>query len=70
MTDYRLLERRFRTSVPGLEPGSRICRVCLRILVVEPEYIETTALHVYVRCPHCDCSFPIRHSDVEIFHGR
>jgi hypothetical protein len=65
MMDARVGERRFRTSVPGLAPGSRVCRLCLRVIVLEPEYIEPTAMHVYLRCPHCGGSFPIRHRDVD-----
>ncbi|MGD0380707.1 MAG: hypothetical protein ABSC30_12060 [Acidimicrobiales bacterium] len=36
-------------------------------MVLEPEYVEATEQHVYVRCPHCMGSFPIRHSDVATF---
>ena len=64
MTDARVHERRFRSWDPGLTPGSRPCRVCLKVMVVDPAGIETTDLHVYARCPHCSCSFPIRHSDI------
>ncbi|HVC69821.1 MAG TPA: WXG100 family type VII secretion target [Acidimicrobiales bacterium] len=60
----RVLERRFKTSDPALKPGSRLCRLCFTVVVIEPEYIETTATHVYVCCPHCGRSFPIRHNDI------
>lgn len=69
MTDARLRDRRFRDPDPGLKPGSHPCRVCLRIVDVAPEHIEKTMMYVYVRCPHCGGSFPIRHSDVEGFLG-
>ncbi|HEY7946522.1 MAG TPA: hypothetical protein VID75_02535 [Acidimicrobiales bacterium] len=64
MTDSRTLERRFRLTDP-MKPGSRLCRVCLEVIVLEPGFIETTIQHVYVRCPHCGGSFPVRHSDVQ-----
>jgi hypothetical protein len=48
-----------------MKPGSRLCRVCLDVVVLELGQIETTIQHVYVRCPHCGGSFPIRHSDAE-----
>ena len=70
MSDPRLHDRRFRASDPALKPGSRLCRVCARVVVLAPDQIETTEVHVYVRCPHCGGSFPIRHSDVETFFGR
>lgn len=66
MTDSRMLERRFKTTDP-MTPGSRLCRVCLRVVVLEPGYIETTDQYVYVRCPHCGGSFPVRRSDVAAF---
>jgi hypothetical protein len=52
-----------------LKPGSRLCRICLRVVVLAPEQIERTPMHVYVRCPHCEHSFPIRHSDLEAILG-
>jgi hypothetical protein len=67
MTDTRRHERRFKTSDPELKPGSRLCRLCFTVVVLEPAFIETTPMHVYVCCPHCGRSFPIRHSDVEGF---
>jgi len=70
MTDVRLQERRYRASDPALREGARPCRVCLRIVDLEPGFIETTAQHVYVRCPHCGGSFPVRHSDVDALLGR
>jgi hypothetical protein len=69
MTDARLHDRRYRASDPSLPPGSRVCRVCLRVVVLEPGQIEKTEIHVYVRCPHCEGSFPIRHSDVDALLG-
>jgi WXG100 family type VII secretion target len=60
----RVRERRFKTSDPDLKPGTRLCRLCFTVVVLEPEYIETTETHVYVCCPHCGRSFPIRASDV------
>jgi len=38
-------------------------------VVLEPQHVEATEQHVYVRCPHCRGSFPIRHSDFEAFLG-
>ena len=67
MTDARLQDRRYRTAHASLRPGSRLCRLCLRVVVLEPEYIEMTEQYIYVRCPHCRGSFPIRRSDLEIF---
>ena len=67
MTDARLHERRFRTVGNSLKPDSRLCRLCLRVIVLEPEYIEMTELYIYLRCPHCRGSFPIRRSDLETF---
>lgn len=61
----RLHERRFKTSDPALRSGTRLCRLCFTVVVLEPEYIETTTSNVFVRCPHCGRSFPIRRSDVE-----
>jgi hypothetical protein len=69
MTDTRHLERRFRPWDPDLKPGSMPCRLCLRIVAPGSESIETTDLHVYVRCPECGNSFPIRHSDVPTLAG-
>jgi phage terminase large subunit GpA-like protein len=66
MTDARLRERRFRVTAPSATPE---CRLCWRIVVLEPGFIEATDQHMYVRCPHCGGSFPIRHSDVETFLG-
>jgi len=67
MTESGLRDRRFRTASPSVTPE---CRLCWRIVVLEPQYIEATEQHVYVRCPHCGGSFPIRHSDYEAFAGR
>lgn len=67
MTVARLHDRRFRTVQASLKPGSRLCRLCLRVVVLEPEYIEMTELYIYLRCPYCRGSFPIRRSDLEIF---
>ena len=66
MTDARLRERRFRATAPSAKPE---CRLCWRIVVLETGCIEATDQHVYVRCPHCGGSFPIRHSDVATFFG-
>jgi hypothetical protein len=68
MSGTELHERRFRLTDP-LTPGSRQCRVCLRVVALELGYIETTDMHVYVRCPHCGGSFPVRHSDVDALKG-
>jgi WXG100 family type VII secretion target len=61
----KVRERRFKTSESGVRPGSRLCRLCFTVVVIEPEYIETTDMHVYLCCPNCGQSFPIRHSDSE-----
>lgn len=61
----KIRERRFKTSDPAVRPGSRLCRLCFTVVVIEPEYIETTDMHVYLCCPNCGQSFPIRHSDSE-----
>jgi DNA-directed RNA polymerase subunit RPC12/RpoP len=66
MTEARLRERRFRLSAPSRVPE---CRLCWRTVILAPERIEATEQHVYVRCPHCGGSFPIRHSDIEAFPG-
>jgi Zn finger protein HypA/HybF involved in hydrogenase expression len=66
MTDARLRERRFRVMAPSLRPE---CRLCWRTVVLGPEHIEVTEQHVYVRCPHCGGSFPIRHSDMDSLLG-
>jgi WXG100 family type VII secretion target len=57
-------ERRFKTSDPALRPGTRLCRLCFTVVSLEPDIIEKTATHDYVRCPHCGNSFPVRHGDV------
>jgi DNA-directed RNA polymerase subunit RPC12/RpoP len=67
MTDARLLDRRFRALGPSTR---RECRLCWRSVVLRPEHVEATDQHVYVRCPHCGGSFPIRHSDIETLLGR
>ena len=67
MSEARLRDRRFRATRSSLEHQE--CRLCWRAVVVAPEHVETTDLHVYVRCPHCGGSFPIRHSDTEGFAG-
>jgi hypothetical protein len=69
VTDARVRDRRFRSWDPALPPGSRPCRLCLRVVALAPEQIETTDLHVYARCPACGRSFPIRHSDVGTLAG-
>jgi len=65
MIDTRRRERRFKTSDPALKPGTRLCRLCFTVVVLEPEYIEMTETYSYVCCPHCEGSFPVRRSDVE-----
>ena len=65
MIGTRRHERRFKTSDPALKPGTRLCRLCFTVVILEPQYIETTDTHVYICCPHCSGSFPVRHSDVE-----
>ncbi|MGH9016703.1 MAG: hypothetical protein ACRDY1_03050 [Acidimicrobiales bacterium] len=69
MAEGRVHDRRFRSWDPDLHPGSRPCRLCLRVYELEPGHIETTYMHVYTRCPHCGGSFPIRHSDVDALLG-
>jgi WXG100 family type VII secretion target len=61
----RVRERRFKTSDPDLKSGTRLCRLCFTVVILEPEYIEMSGPHTYVSCPHCGRSFPIRRSDVE-----
>jgi len=63
-TGPRHHERRFKLSDPDLKPGTRLCRLCFTVIVLEPQYIETTDTLVYVCCPHCERSFPIRRSDI------
>ncbi len=65
----RRRERRFKAVDPNLKPGTRLCRLCFTVVALEPEYIETTETHVYVCCPYCGRSFPIRHSDVEALYA-
>jgi hypothetical protein len=67
MTDARLHDRRARAVHGSLKPDSRLCRLCFRVVVLEPEYIEMTELYIYLRCPYCRGSFPIRRSDLEMF---
>jgi hypothetical protein len=66
MTETSLRDRRFRSSGPTLR---RDCRLCWRSTVLGLEHVEVTDQHVYVRCPHCGGSFPIRHSDIETLLG-
>jgi len=66
MTGTGQSDRRFRAAAP---PRTRECRLCWRIVILEPQHIEATDQHVYVRCPHCGGSFPIRHSDFEASLG-
>ena len=61
----KVRERRFKTSDPAMRPGTRLCRLCFTVVVIEPQYIETTETHTYLCCPYCGHSFPIRHSDSE-----
>lgn len=67
MADARLHDRRLRIQQTSLDPRSRLCRLCWRVVVIEPEFIEMADQFVYVRCPHCTGSFPIRQGDVEMF---
>jgi len=70
MTDARgAHERRFRSWDRELKPGTRQCRVCLKVVTIGVDDVETTDMHVYARCPACGCSFPIRHSDVAVLPG-
>jgi len=66
MTDSDLGDRRSRAAAPSL---SHVCRLCWRTVVLTPDDIEMTEQHVYVRCPGCGGSFPIRHSDLDAFLG-
>jgi len=66
MTGSGLGDRRFRAATPSL---AHECRLCWRTVVLEPQDIEVTEQHVYVRCPKCGGSFPIRHSDLDAFLG-
>jgi WXG100 family type VII secretion target len=63
-TGPRHHERRFKLTDPALKPGTRLCRLCFTVIVIEPEYIEASETLVYLSCPHCERSFPIRRSDV------
>jgi hypothetical protein len=65
MTGSGQAERRFRAAIPSVTPE---CRLCWRIVVLEPQHLEATDQHVYVRCPHCGGSFPIRHADAEALY--
>jgi Zn finger protein HypA/HybF involved in hydrogenase expression len=67
MTEARLHDRRFRVSGPRLRPE---CRLCWHTVDLGPEHVEATQQHVYVRCPNCGGSFPIRHSDIETLQAR
>ncbi|HTZ07528.1 MAG TPA: hypothetical protein VMB72_00565 [Acidimicrobiales bacterium] len=60
MSNANAGDRRFRPPEARLTPE---CRLCWRPIVLEHGHIETTEQHVYVRCPHCGGSFPIRRSD-------
>ncbi len=60
-------ERRFREPGPALTPE---CRLCWRTFDLERRDVESTEQHVYVRCPHCRGSFPIRHSDFAVLLER
>lgn len=63
-------DRRFRGWDSSVAPGTRPCRICMRIVTLDPAQIERTYLHVYARCPECEVSFPIRHSDVALVAGQ
>jgi len=64
MTGSGLAERRYKPSPPSL---THECRLCWRTVVLELQDVEVTEQHVYVRCPNCRGSFPIRHSDLDAF---
>ncbi len=64
MTGSGLGDRRFKATVAS---RAHECRLCWRTVVLEPEDIEVTEQHVYARCPKCQGSFPIRHSDMDAF---
>jgi DNA-directed RNA polymerase subunit RPC12/RpoP len=59
-------DRRFRAAGRSVTTE---CRLCWRTVVLQSQHIEATEQHVYVRCPHCGGSFPIRHSDLEAYRG-
>jgi len=63
--EARRRERRFKAADLNLKPGTRLCRLCFTVVVLKPEYIESTDTRAYVHCPHCTRTFPIRHSDAE-----
>jgi hypothetical protein len=69
MMQAREHDRRFRDWDPTLKAGTRPCRLCLRVVEFAPSSIEKTDMHVYARCPNCEGSFPIRHSDVDALSG-
>jgi hypothetical protein len=66
MTGSGVGNRRFRPAVSSRTPE---CRLCWRVIALELHHVEVTEQHVYVRCPHCGGSFPIRHSDADAFFG-
>jgi len=66
MTTTGVPERRFRAPAPSLSPE---CRLCWRPIDLDRSMLERTEQHVYVRCPHCRGSFPIRHRDVQDLGG-
>jgi DNA-directed RNA polymerase subunit RPC12/RpoP len=64
MTNAGPGERRSKESAAALSPS---CRLCWRTIRLARQQIDVTPNHVYVRCPSCGGSFPIRHSDFEAF---
>jgi uncharacterized C2H2 Zn-finger protein len=62
-----LRDRRFRPPSPLSTPT---CRLCWRAIDLERGVMEPTEGHVYLRCPHCGGSFPIRSSDYQAFIDR
>lgn len=39
------------------------CRLCWKPITIEARHIEEDPPHVYLHCPNCGHSFPIRGSD-------
>ena len=59
-----MTERRWNPKTAAPTPALR-CRVCFRGVKVDAQRIEETVVHIYYRCEHCNCSFPIRREDAE-----
>jgi len=64
MTNAGPGERRSREPA---QASSSSCRLCWRTIHLTREHLEVTERHVYVRCPNCGGSFPIRHQDLDAF---